>query len=71
MEKEHAENLEKAREVSAKTKKRCSPNVLNASKQLDEERIKFGALKTILSDRRKTLEDARAAHEIIASFEAF
>ena len=68
MEKEHAENLEKSkREYALKAEETVLAERAERVKQLDEERIKFGALKTILSDRRKTLEDARAAHEIIAS----
>ena len=68
MEKEHAENLEKSkREYALKAEETVLAERAKRVKQLDEERIKFGALKTILSDRRKALEDARAAHEIIAS----
>ena len=36
-------------------------------RRIDEERVKFSALKTVLTNRRKTLEDANHAHEIVAT----
>ena len=68
MERQHAEDLEKSkREHALRAEETVLSERAKRVKQLDEERIKFGALKTVLSERRKTLEDAKTAHEIVAA----
>jgi len=68
MERQHAEDLEKSkREHALRAEETVLSERAKRVKQLDEERVKFGALKTVLSERRKTLEDAKTAHEIVAA----
>ena len=67
MEKQHEEDLEKnEREHALKAEETVLAERAKRVKQLDEERVRFGALKTVLSSRRKALEEAKIAHEIVA-----
>ena len=67
MEKQHVEDLEKnEREHALKAEETVLAERAKRVKQLDEERVRFGALKTVLSIRRKALEEAKIAHEIVA-----
>ena len=63
----HAEKLEKAKqEFELEAQETLLAERSERMKQLDVERVKFSALKTVLSNRRKSLEAAVLAHEIVA-----